>query len=58
MYQNLRIEVRLDDVPVDEDIVEGEVHNEVDQRLLDARRGSRILATFAFLASKETDCVC
>ena len=47
-----------DGVPVDEDVVEGEIHDEVDQRLLDARRSSRILATFAFLATKETDCIC
>lgn len=43
--------------PVDEDVVERKGHDELDQRLLYARRGRRILAAFAFLAAKEADCV-
>jgi hypothetical protein len=44
--------------PVDEDVVEGELHDEVDQRLRDARRSRRILPAIAGLAAKKTDRVC
>lgn len=42
-------------LPVDEDIVEVEVHDEVHQRLLDARRGRRILALVVCLAAEEAN---
>jgi hypothetical protein len=45
-------------VPVDEDIVKGEFHDEVDQRLLDARGRCRILHAITSLAAEQTDRVC
>jgi hypothetical protein len=45
-------------VPVDEDVVEGEFHDKVDQRLLDARGRCCILHAIARLAAEKTDGVC
>lgn len=42
-------------IPVDKVIVNGKLHDEVDQRLLDARGCSRILHSIARLAAKEAD---
>lgn len=42
-------------VPVDEGIVDGEIHNEVHQQLLDAGRCCRILNAIASSSIKETN---
>ena len=42
-------------VSVKEDIVDMEVHNEVDQLLLDTRRRCTILTLVARLAAKDAD---
>jgi hypothetical protein len=45
-------------VPVDEDIVEGELHDKVNQGLLNAGRCRGILDAIASLAPEEADRVC
>jgi hypothetical protein len=50
--------IMLASLPVDEDVVESELHDEVNQRLLDARGCSRILRSIGCLAAEEADRVC
>lgn len=45
-------------VSVKEDIVDMEIHNKVDQLLLDTRRRGAILTFIARLAAKDADRVC
>ena len=50
--------VLADLVSVEEDVVEMEVHDKVDQLLLDSRRGGAILTFIARLAAKDANRVC
>ena len=50
--------VLADLVSVEEDVVEMEVHDKVDQLLLDTRRGGAILSLVTRLAAEDANRVC